>query len=353
MIHAIFPQLLGPGGVQRLGRSLLQQLHAAAAERGMALRVSSLLDRTDALRADFPSLADAQGAAGSRARLLRRVAAARGATAIVCAHPFQAALAMLVPEAALWTHCHGIEVWRPMPWHRRHALRRSALVTCSSEDTRRNVLARQGVASHRAAVLYPELGARWTEAPTGAREPLILTVTRLATGDRDKHIEPALHAFASIRARHPEWRWLVIGDGDDRARLASIGESLGIGNAVTWAGRVSDEALADAYRRASLFLLPSTKEGFGIVFAEALAAGIAVVAAKAGGAPEAVGPGGWLCAEPTRDAIATCLAEALASDTDRARRAEAGRAHVLAACGPAAFASNVRACLARLLGEAP
>jgi phosphatidylinositol alpha-1,6-mannosyltransferase len=352
MIHAVFPQLLGPGGVQRLGRSLLRQLEAASAERAIALRVSSLLDRTEALRTEFPRIGDIAGAAGSRVGLLRRVLGTRGTRAMVCAHPFQAGLAVLAPDARLWVHCHGIEVWRPMPWHRRRALQRAAVVSCSSGDTRRQVCALQGVAEARAVVLYPELGAQWIRPQATAREPLVLTVTRLATGDRDKHIEASLHAFAAIRAQDPAWRWLVIGDGDDRARLAGVAEGLGLAGAVTWAGRVSDEALADAYRRASLFLLPSTKEGFGIVFAEALAAGIPVVAAKAGGAPEAIGPGGWLCAEPTPEAIGACLAEALASPEERTRRAEAGRAHVIASCGPDAFAANARALLARLLGEA-
>lgn len=73
-------------------------------------------------------------------------------------------------------------------------------------------------------------------------------------------------------------RYLIVGDGDDRARLEKLSEELGVADLVTFADRVPPPELADHYRLCDLFAMPSTGEGFGIVFLEALACGKPVLA---------------------------------------------------------------------------
>ena len=75
----------------------------------------------------------------------------------------------------------------------------------------------------------------------------------------------------------PNVKYVVIGRGDDQPRLAQLAADLGVAEQVIFAGFVPDEALIDHYRLADVYVMPS-KEGFGIVYLEAMACGIPVIA---------------------------------------------------------------------------
>ena len=72
-------------------------------------------------------------------------------------------------------------------------------------------------------------------------------------------------------------KYVVIGRGDDQPRLAQLAADLGVADRVIFAGFVPDEALIDHYRLADVYVMPS-KEGFGIVYLEAMACGVPVIA---------------------------------------------------------------------------
>lgn len=105
--------------------------------------------------------------------------------------------------------------------------------------------------------------------------PLCLSVGRLA---REKNQAFLLAAFARLLRDLPAARLLLVGEGDDRARLERLAAALGIGERVRFVGAVPHEAVTLYYLAADLFLFPSTSETQGIVALEALAAGLPVVA---------------------------------------------------------------------------
>jgi glycosyltransferase involved in cell wall biosynthesis len=86
-------------------------------------------------------------------------------------------------------------------------------------------------------------------------------------------------------------RYIVAGKGDDEVRVQSLARELSVEDAVTFAGFVADDELADHYRLADAFAMPSTGEGFGIVFLEALACGTPVLAGNRDGSVDAVDKG--------------------------------------------------------------
>jgi phosphatidylinositol alpha-1,6-mannosyltransferase len=127
----------------------------------------------------------------------------------------------------------------------------------------------------------------------------------------------------------------VVGEGPDRARLERIARDLGVTEAVTFTGRLSDEDLAEAYETAALFAMPARHstgrgaqgEGFGVVYVEAGATGLPVVAGAGGGADDAVEHDvSGLVVDPTdRAAVAEAIVRVL-TDADLARRlGEGGR----------------------------
>ena len=122
-------------------------------------------------------------------------------------------------------------------------------------------------------------------------QPIIVTLSRLSRSDSYKHIDRLLDALSSLIPLFPALRLLVCGDGDDRQRLELHACSLGIESSVIFAGRIPESELADHLRLGSVFALPSSGEGFGIVFLEALACGVPVLAGNRDGSTEPLADG--------------------------------------------------------------
>jgi glycosyltransferase involved in cell wall biosynthesis len=119
----------------------------------------------------------------------------------------------------------------------------------------------------------------------------------------------------------------VVGTGPELARLRRQAQKLRLGRRVEFLGHVPFDRLAGEYRRADVFCLPSRQEAFGIVFLEAMAAGLPIVAARAGAVPEVVPDGvcGILVPVASPDELGRALDRLLSSAEERRRMGEAGR----------------------------
>jgi phosphatidylinositol alpha-1,6-mannosyltransferase len=156
--------------------------------------------------------------------------------------------------------------------------------------------------------------------------PVLLTIARLVAR---KGIDTVLDALPQVLATHPDVAYVVAGDGPAGESLKALSRRLGVERAVHFAGAVTDEELPLWYSLADVFVMPSRSdppdvEGFGIVFLEAAATERPVVAARAGGIPDAVAHGVTGILIPAGDAAALG-AELVSLLGDPARRAELGR----------------------------
>ncbi|MCS6880970.1 MAG: glycosyltransferase family 4 protein [Oscillochloridaceae bacterium] len=136
------------------------------------------------------------------------------------------------------------------------------------------------------------------------------------------------------RVARPGWRLELAGEPDaDPAYGAAVRAALALAppGSVAAHGPLSDAALSDAYARAAFFALPSRYEGYGLVFAEALAAGLPVLACAVGPLPELVGPDAGLLVPPHDDAaLDAALARLMDDAALRERMALAAQARVAA-----------------------
>jgi glycosyltransferase involved in cell wall biosynthesis len=245
-------------------------------------------------------------------------------------------------------------VWAELPRSRAHALREADFVLAVSEYTAGEIGASHGVRRERVHVFPNALDPLFVEAKTGDTDSptspetgsphaersvspvfapanaCILTVCRLDPRERYKGVDHLIRALPAVRARHPAARLVVVGDGPDRLRLEEISRQLGVDGAIEWAGAVDDEALKARYRDSALFAMPSRKEGFGIVFLEAMSFAKPVIAARAGGAPEVVEDGatGLLVTYGDVEALAERINRMLGDPMLRRRLGEAGRRRV-------------------------
>lgn len=177
----------------------------------------------------------------------------------------------------------------------------------------------------------------------------LLFVGRLV---RRKGVDRLLEALAAL----PDvpWRLEVVGAGPELGPLEERAARLGVADRVRFLGRVSDEALVAAYRRATAFVLPATvdrradTEGLGVVLLEAMSHGLPVVATARGGIPDVVvdGETGFLVEDEVA-ALARGIARVLA-DPDAARvMGEAGRKRVRAAFSWETIVERLEAVYAR------
>lgn len=140
-----------------------------------------------------------------------------------------------------------------------------------------------------------------------------------------------VEAVAELRDRGVSVRATLVGDGPKRGDLARLARRRGVGDAVTFAGAVGQDAIREHYARADVFCLPSFAEGVPVVLMEAMAVGLPVVTTRIMGIPELVedGVSGSLVAPGRLDELVRAL-EALAGDAGlRARLGAAGRAKVV------------------------
>lgn len=116
---------------------------------------------------------------------------------------------------------------------------------------------------------------------------VIMTLARMPE-NATKGFDVMLEAMPSVIAAAPDVIYLIGGRGEDARRLIEKVESLGISDHVIFAGEVPETRKADFYRLADLFAMPSSGDGFGFVFIEALACGVPVLASTIDGGYEAI-----------------------------------------------------------------
>lgn len=295
----------GRGGIAQFNRDLV-----GAVSRHPACEEIVVLPRVVVEEpGDIPArVRFVRGSAGGKvlyvANALRTMSRARF-DAVICGHvnllPV-AAMAAAIQRAPLVLVLHGIDAWQPPrnPVARRLVRRCSAFVTVS-ECTKQRFLGWARIDERRGHVIPNCVDTvRFQPGPKRADlvaryrlsdGPLLLTLARLPGADRQKGVDEVLEALGRIIGEIPDARYLIAGDGTDRPRLEQKARALGVADRVIFTGYVPESEKADHYHLADVFVMPSRGEGFGIVYLEAMACGVPVVASRVDGGREAVRDG--------------------------------------------------------------
>jgi phosphatidylinositol alpha-1,6-mannosyltransferase len=288
-----------------------------------------------------------------------RLALFRRVDVVFCGHLFLAPLAIVLAYlkgAKFVVQTHGIEVWPRPSRLRRAALEAADWVLCVSRHTRATVLGWAVNAPERVLVLPNTVGDAFVPGDRQALRSawglddkrVLLTVARMDARQRYKGHDRVIAAMPGLVASGHDVVYTVVGEGDDRPRLQALATEHGVAERVRFMGALSPEKVVDAYRMADVFVMPSTGEGFGIAFLEAMACGTPALGFAVGGAVDAL-LDGELGTMAAAAAFPTTLARLLAVPRPDPQRLAAA---VCSRFGRAVFAGAVTNVMSRIL-EAP
>lgn len=250
---------------------------------------------------------------------------------IICGHVFLSPLVgtlcqlFQVPYTVM---TYGKEVWSPVPSLQRRALHQAHDIWAISRYSRQLACSANHLDPDQFRMLPcivngevftpgekdPELIVRY-----GLQDSRVLmTVARLWPGDIYKGVDVTIRALPKILNAFPDVKYLVIGRGDDQPRLAKLAQDIGVRDRVVFAGFVPDEALVSHYRLADAYIMPS-KEGFGIVYLEAMACGVPTLSGDDDGSADPLQDSrvGWRVPYRDPEAVAAACIEILKGDDPR------------------------------------
>jgi phosphatidyl-myo-inositol dimannoside synthase len=368
-IIGLFPELLGVGGVQEAGRLTAAALFQTARERAGSTDFLSLNDPPGLHRLTTAPEVMLRGYGRAKVRFIlsgvgrARVVAGADHCIALAAHPNLAVpltwMRRAAPRLRTIVMAHGIEVWKPLPHFRRRALAAADMVLAPSRYTAQRLADVQGIAPEKIRRLPWPLNPaflRFADAPASLPLPpgfpagqVILTVGRWAASERYKGADELIGAIAPLSKDFPGIHLVAVGGGDDLPRLRKWAADLGISSRVHFMEGLTREQTAACYARSDVFALPSTGEGFGLVFLEAMAFSKPIVAAAAGGATDVVEDdvNGFLAQPGDPESLRQILERLLRDESLRAR---------LGACGADTVRHKYRfegfqSALERILGD--
>lgn len=293
------------GGVQRYSIRFIEALDQIY---GTKVPVVSMNDRPNDLPKDFLEGRDvcACGEGGIMVRKLRliiRTLLARPVS-IFSTHPGPAPwLAVLKRLTGVPFLCvtHGIDVWSLSPLQAK-AIGRSHLILPVSRYTKEKLTAQLEGDLPAFSILsnmveeerfFPDTPATdWRKRLSIPKTAAVmLSICRISRTEKGKGYDLILESLPQLVKENPSLIWILGGKGDDLPRLEAKAKELGVDAHCRFPGFVADPELPDLYRSADLFVLPSKKEGFGIVFLEAAASGLPVIAGNQDGSVDALADG--------------------------------------------------------------
>lgn len=201
-----------------------------------------------------------------------------------------------------WAIAHGIEAWTIKSPQMYKSLRYADKILTVSTYTR-NRLAEEidlqpsdlellpNTFDHHQFQIGPKPAYLLDRYGLKPDQPVMLTVARLAGRERYKGYDQIMRALPQIRESVPNVRYIIAGKGDDRKRIEEVVSRLNLQDTVSLVGFVPDHELCDHYNLSDLFAMPSKREGFGIVYLEALACGKPTIGGNQDGAMDALRQG--------------------------------------------------------------
>ena len=210
------------------------------------------------------------------------------------------------PKTKLMLFAHGIEIWDKLGSLKTSMLKSCDSVLSVSNYTSQRVQQTHGIAAEKCKVLNNSLDPYLPIVSEADRQQLaetlrkhygyskddkiIFTLTRLSSKERYKGYDKVLEALEGVVKKYPTVQYLIAGKYDEieKENLLAQAKALGLEKNLKIAGFIPDDSLTAHFSMSDLYVMPSRKEGFGIVFVEAMYYGVPVIAGNHDGSVDAL-----------------------------------------------------------------
>lgn len=297
------------GGIQKMTRTLAYSLFHISKEKAWDFKLWSLYDSRYDLMAQYLPPDNYIGFGNQRIKLgVKAINNAAKADIVILSHVNLSLIGLTIklinPKCQVWLVAHGIEVWRPLSFIRKMFLKHYCdKIICVSSFTKKQMIHWHQSDPDKCVVLnnavdpfirLPETFARpeylLNRYGLTPENQVIFTLTRLASSEQYKGYEQVIKAVSRLKERFPGIKYILSGqyDSTEETRIRDLINSYKVNDEVILTGFLNENELADHFLLSDLFVLPSKKEGFGIVFVEALACGLPVICGNADGSTDAI-----------------------------------------------------------------
>ncbi|WP_184544947.1 glycosyltransferase family 4 protein [Mucilaginibacter sp. FT3.2] len=296
------------GGIQKMTRTLGHSLYRLSQTNKWNFELWSAYDKQEDLMPQYMPASTFKGFGVNRVGfVLEAISKSLRPDVIILSHINLAIIGLIIklvnPKCKVWLIAHGIEVWRPLSFVKKTVLKHCDKVICVSNFTCEQMVKRHHInpaicevlnnaidpfMKLPASFIKPQhLIARYKLKPD---QPVIFTLTRLASTEQYKGYEHVIQAISSIKNNYPNIKYILSGkyDAKEEIRIKNLIEQHHATDQVILTGFIEEDELSDHFLLADMFVLPSKKEGFGIVFIEALACGLPVICGNADGSIDAI-----------------------------------------------------------------
>jgi len=302
-------RVFATGGIEKVCRVAGKALYELGLQKGELIKIFSMYGAPH--RADgnkyFPQLIF-RGFTHKRIRfVLDSIREGRKSKIVLLSHINLLLVGYLIkrtrPSVKLVLLAHGIEVWRVLPSWKKKMLLRCDLILPVSHFTKDRMIEMHGLPEEKFVMLNNCLDP-FSELPLEKKRSVLLmnhygftnenivllTVSRMVDTERYKGYDKVLLVLPELIKEYPQLRYLLVGRYDDaeKKRLDELINYLGLQDIVVFTGLLPDEVLGAHFKMGDIFIMPSEKEGFGIVFIEAMFYGLPVIAGNKDGSVDAL-----------------------------------------------------------------
>jgi phosphatidylinositol alpha-1,6-mannosyltransferase len=289
-------------------RTLAHSLNAICAKHRWAFKLQSLYDTNNDLMTQYVPPENFHGFNNQRLSfILKSVFSPQKPHIVILSHVNLALIGLIIklfsPKTKIWLIAHGIEVWRPLSFNKKRLLEQCSKVICVSNFTKTQMETLHKTDPAKCVVLNNALDP-FMKLPVEFEKPeyllqryglnnpapVIFTLTRLASTELYKGHDMVIKAIGKLKHKFPGIKYILAGkyDENEGIRVKQLIADNGVEDNVILTGFIQEQELPDHFLMADVFVLPSKKEGFGIVFIEALACGLPVICGNADGSVDAI-----------------------------------------------------------------
>ena len=210
---------------------------------------------------------------------------------------------LFYPKKRMIVICHGIEVFHLLKGVKKKLLQLADNILAVSAYTKNKLIDVHNLSASKIDV-FPNTLDPFFKLPISFKKPdhlllrygltqhqkIILTIARIKYNEGYKGYDQVVRCLPKLIQNEPDIKYLIVGryDQNEKDRILHIAKELNVEKHILFTGFVATEELSNHYLLADLFVMPSKAEGFGIVFIEAMACGLPVIAGNKDGSTEAL-----------------------------------------------------------------